>query len=273
MASQSAVAALAVTAAADAPSLSVELSPLCSACEVAELSKAMAVIPAGTPNRERRLCDMLSFAPRITAASLASLLSRLQMQAQPFVQLVTDTVRGGGVILIPPVSECVACGHMDLSDARRGERRRTNGKPYHPTVYSERGVLRGEAYVKTCVNCGAAHHLSYAEGGSRIEEGKVLPYTGATGSERRWYESTTGTVFETSLLIRYEAQAVHSHTGWETFAEEYRAITGANDITDNFRKTLAHAWLSWTLLHWREELALPPIAMALTSDEGLDAVP
>ena len=124
------------------PSLAAELAPLCSATEVAELSAAMAAIPPGTPGRERRLCQELSFAARSSVEQIGALLSRLALHAEPFVNLVTDAVRGDTVILIPPVTKCVACGHAELSDARRGERRRLMGKPNHPTVYSERGVLR-----------------------------------------------------------------------------------------------------------------------------------
>lgn len=87
-----------------------------------------------------------------------------------------------------------------------------------------------------------------------------------------YFQATAGTVFETSLLKRFEVQALHSHTGWETYCEEYVAITGAAEVThDSMRKSLAHTWLTWTLLEWRCELQLPPIAMALESHEDLDA--
>ena len=117
------------------PSLAAELAPLCSATEVAELSAAMAAIPPGTPGRERRLCQELSFAARSSVEQIGALLSRLALHAEPFVNLVTDAVRGDTVILIPPVTKCVACGHAELSDARRGERRRLMGMASAPPLY------------------------------------------------------------------------------------------------------------------------------------------
>ena len=125
------------------PSLAAELAPLCSATEVAELSAAMAAIPPGTPGRERRLCQELSFAARSSVEQIGALLSRLALHAEPFVNLVTDAVRGDTVILIPPVTKCVACGHAELSDARRGERRRLMGKPNHPGLGSAALLARG----------------------------------------------------------------------------------------------------------------------------------
>ena len=137
--------------------LALEFAPLRSATEVAELSVAMAKFPAGTPDRAERLYNMLSFRTRTTIADVSSLLDRLHAHAQPFVRLVTDAVQGETVVLIPEVDQCVACGHTELIDTRRGERRRHFGKPTYPTVYSESGVRKGELYLKTCTNCHAAH--------------------------------------------------------------------------------------------------------------------
>jgi hypothetical protein len=251
--------------------LACHLAPMHTADEVAELAMAMAKIPDGTPSRAQRIWKDLTFAARCTAERVERMLMQLSTHGKNFVAFAQAGVihaHGDTIILVPSVDSCVACGHSILTDARRGHRPRKMGEPNHPTVYCERGVLHGELYIKTCASCGAAHTLTYAEGGTRIEAGKVLPYADAT--IRRWYQSTRCTIFETSLLRRVETQALHSHTGWETFGEEYRDLTGCDNLTDRFRKTLAHAWLSWSLLRWRDELDLPSIPMKLTSDEGLD---
>ena len=253
--------------------LALELAPLHTADQVAEVAAAIGKIPTGTPARAERIHKTLTFAERCTVSHIDQLVSRLESRAPRFIALASTAAAhasGETIILVPAVDSCVACGHSVLTDTRRGERARSKGKPNHPTVYSEGGMLRGELYIKTCASCGAAHTLSYAEGGTCIEAGKVLPYSDATSRSQRWYQSTRCTVHETSLLYRFETQALHSHTGWETFGEEWRDLTGADLVTDNFRKTLAHAWLSWSLLRWRRELELPTIAMKLTSDEGLD---
>jgi hypothetical protein len=76
-------------------------------------------------------------------------------------------------------------------------------------------------------------------------------------------------VLHGELYIKTCASCGAAHT--LTYAEgEYRDLTGCDNLTDRFRKTLAHAWLSWSLLRWRDELDLPSIPMKLTSDEGLD---
>ena len=221
--------------------------------EVAELQRAMIKFPAGVPSRAMRIHGVLSFAERCPVAEINAMVTNIEEQWPSFSSRVPDAVQSDRVMLVPPVSSCVACGSTELSDARRGHRQYRMGEPTHPTVYSERGVLRGELYIKTCTVCGAAHTLSFAEGGERIEKGKVLPYADATSREREYYQMTSGSVFETSLLYRFETQALHSHTGWQTFAEEYRDLTGADELTDHFRRTLAHAWLSWSLLRWRSE--------------------
>ena len=93
--------------------LALELAPLRSATEVAELSVSMAKFPASTPDRAERLYNMLSFRTRTTIADVSSLLDRLHAHAQPFVRLVTDAVQGETVVLIPEVDQCVACGHTE----------------------------------------------------------------------------------------------------------------------------------------------------------------
>ena len=163
--------------------LAEQLAPLHSTADVAELQAAVASIPPGTPARAERLWKLLSFGKRTTIGGIQELLARLEAPFNNLAIAAMDGTRESGdtIILIPPVDACVVPGcRGHLSDTRRADRARHFGVVSRSTVSSECGILRGEVFAKTCVECDAVHHVSYAEGGKRLEAGKVLAYSDAT---------------------------------------------------------------------------------------------
>ena len=51
------------------------------------------------------------------------------------------------------------------------------------------------------------------------------------------------------MLKQYEAQAVHSHTGFLTFTQEYAMLHGSLPFSrDRARGALSHAFYSFSLL-------------------------
>ena len=174
-------------------SLAEQLAPLHSTAEVAELQAAVASIPPGTPARAERLWKLLSFGKRTTIGGIQELLARLEAPFNNLAIAAMDGTRESGdtIILIPPVDACVVPGcRGHLSDTRRADWARHFGVVSRSTVYSECGILRGEVFAKTCVECDAVHHVSYAEGGKRLEAGKVLAYSDATDGQ--WFHGAAG---------------------------------------------------------------------------------
>ena len=49
-------------------------------------------------------------------------------------------------------------------------------------------------------------------------DGKQMPYQDCTNE--RYFAITKSCVWETSLLVDFEAQALNSHTGFSTFMDE-----------------------------------------------------
>ena len=101
------------------------------------------------------------------------------------------------------------------------------------------------------------HYLSYATGGTKLGSGEQMPYKGST--DERYFHVSTSCVWETSLLVDFEAQAVNSHTGFITFMMEYRM---RNRVELPFsigraRQAFARVFYGWTYLRFRAELGLP----------------
>ena len=152
--------------------LSAQMVPLRSADATAVLASAMNQFPEGTPARALHITAALQAAAASTrqfcARQIGDLIDRLSTApaAVGWLRLVQSCFPSGvgsSVVLIPAVKQCVACSRagvcMPLPD---GVRKST------PTVYSERGKLTGRLFIKICSSCGARHHISYAEGGSRL---------------------------------------------------------------------------------------------------------
>ena len=242
-------------------------SPLPPAVHAAFL-RAVATVQAGTPGRDILIRQRMG--AEADARLIADCIRRIDENTSLMAHLgvglhllePNDTMH-----LVPSCKRCVVC-NGELSLARRGHTLREFGEPISVDVYVERGMLKGKLHPLTCTTCSAAHLMSYAEGGSRLAKGRVMPYKGATDME--FFQPAKGLIMATSLLVHFEAQQVHSHTGYLTFGEEYAATSNQPRLYDAFRKRLAHAFLAWTLLRWRQELELPLQPVQLTTDQGLD---
>ena len=241
-----------------------ELHPLGAIDEAAAFFEAAAAIPNSTPNRaERVLTRMrkaLSSTFAATALGIGSLLSKID-RSPNMTSFMKVLPPGNGLVLITARETCVVCPGLIKPPARR-----VNASP---TIYTEAGVLKGELHWKLCDTCSAKHYYSYAEGGLHLPLGKVQFYSDF--SQLPYVHVTEHTVWQESLLKRYRHQALHSHTGVDTFFTEYEALHGSMH-SHSSRLRFPHAWLTWELLTWLEEMGEPVRPMALTSIAGLDAM-
>ena len=249
-------------------SLSVDLQPLRSADEVATLLLSLRRYPDGFPNRLEKVADDLG--GTYSVEQLTGLLERLVARSAGFMLLSSSLPPDGPTVyLIPPVSHCVACSAAPPLVVRPDKRREPQTSP---VVITDAGVRAGVLHQKLCLSCGAVHSMSYAEGGTEIPAGKQMPYAKATSPETRYVQLKKGYVFENSLVKGYEAQALFSHTGFQTWVQEFQWKTGCRSPSvDALRKALAYTWLAWSLLKWLDEHGEPPTAMALTAEGTLDA--
>ena len=236
--------------------LSVEFEPLRSTAAVAAMARAMAQCPPETPHRIDTIFERLQIAVPGEVTSkhqLPGLLSRLDSsQGWPgMVKCCSAVISDETVVLVPDVQYCVVCSAAgDRSPLRIAWPK----QPASPTIYTESGARRGELYAKSCRVCGAVHNMSCAAGGLHLATGVQLYYDQATNA--RWFMARE-TVVETSLLRKYDAQALHSHTGMLTYAHEYSMITNDPSLnTERMRRAVTDAWLAWTLLVWRTEVRL-----------------
>ena len=175
--------------------------------------------PAGLPNRLAKIEAALRRYSMVSG--LISMVRR--SDATPEVQeLISKLPPVDGMELITDLEQCVVCGESLTSEVYppHGERREGLRLRTSPTVYGENGaVLDVTLCPKRCTHCKALHYLSYAEGGEKLPEGEQQYYKGST--EQRWFHVTKEIVWSTQLLQQYEAQAVCSHSGFETFVSEY----------------------------------------------------
>lgn len=164
-----------------------DLAGLQSAAEVAEFARVAAAYPADTPCRGERVRLQLSFGARMSTRETLALLTAWPMEpgTETLATAAPPAANNDVIVLMAPIDECVVCAvATPLTNLRRGKVRVTAfGWPSKPTVYTERGVHVGELHLKTCPECGAAHHYSYAEGGTKLEAGKVMPYAKSTSQE------------------------------------------------------------------------------------------
>ena len=223
-------------------SLSVDLQPLRKADEVATLLLALRRYPAGLPKHLEKIAADLG--GEYTVEQLTGLFERLDANSPAFLQLSSSLPHDGNTIyLIPSVDRCVACPEAPLLVVSRLDH------VSRPVVITEAGARDGVLHPKLCRSCGALHFMSYAEGGMEIPAGKQLPYAKATSPENRFVQLQKGYVFEYSILKGYEAQALFSHTGYVTWAHEYRWKTRCERLSaEMLRRALVNTWLSWSLL-------------------------
>lgn len=152
---------------------------------------------------------------------------------------------GDVVALVSPATACVSCGSTHLHIDER---------PSHPVVHAGAGRAKGELYSKVCHSCGARHGLSFASGGG-IPEHHVRPLPNCL--ENPYFQVYSAVYSTAHVMLRYSAQAAHSHTAFYTFCNEYFSLTG--DQMD--RRAFASAYLVFTLVHyhtlWADGAALP----------------
>lgn len=163
------------------------------------------------------------------------------------------------LVLVCPRTECVVCGG-ELGHMQKATRHAS------PTVYTERGKLTAALYKKYCSKCKAVHNMSYA----LLADGSQKVYSGAEDRAAVWWQVGRDTIFAVTLIERFQAQLLHSHTGALPFCEEYRHLTGTGDV-DSMRKTLMHAFLARELVSWLRETGNTDLTLRICSEGDLDA--
>jgi len=227
----------------------LQLHPIRSTDDLLNFIYCVYVYPASTPHRAERIAaDMPS---GWTVPAITRLL--LDVPLDSIYPMLHQPRAANTIVLVPDVIHCVACElegeSVELSVIRAG-------RPSHPRVYSESGLLRGELNSLTRNACGARHNMSYAEGGTRIPEGQQPAYAGDMDRSKRRIQLSRDTVFENLLLYRLDRQMVHSHSGLGTFCTEWVSLWNEPaHVVATMRKTLAHCWQARSLLLWLDEIA------------------
>ena len=79
----------------------------------------------------------------------------------------------------------------------------------------------GFLYSKRCACCNALYNMSYASGGTKLPAGKQLVWADLTsdkdGEDTCWVQCSRDTIWAASLLRRFTAQSLHSHSGALSF--------------------------------------------------------
>ena len=243
------------------------LYPLATLNDVANFFIAAATFPAGLIDRARRVFERVPTALPGGQQLISNLLARLGGSEETAAQqLVAKLPVTDGSVLVPSRDCCVACeAPLELTQHWT--------RPMQPTVYSSHGFLQGvHMFSKRCTRgeCRAIHYLSCAVGVGnfgRIPNGKVLVYPDF--AEHKWFQVSPETVWDTQLLRQFEAQLLHSHTGAETFINEYISVHGTS-VPSSARQRLLHVFFGWQLVRWMHECCMPVPPMALSSVAGLD---
>ena len=241
-------------------SVGARLAPLTSLDEAAGFFFAAAANGPHTPSRASTVAQWLGGTLSNAACMLQPMLETLT--TMPHVQKI--------LALLPPVvnmalgterTTCVLCeGALEPAEF-------CSTAP----LFSARGCIKNvQLFKRKCSCCQAEHHLSYASGGLRLGVGDQVPYAGCT--DARYFAITKSCVWETSLLVDFEAQALNSHTGFLTFMDEYRMkYDGELPFSDDrARRAFSHAFYSWSLLRWQQELGLPSSMVKLGDASGRD---
>merc|ERR1712113_20929 len=252
--------------------LAIIMYPIRTMSSLVALLMGMVKFPLGTPKRAGNVTAHLNdiesgLEPRHESFSepqVAELVDRvgasssmtwLLSRVRRFVP-VTD----GTMHLVPQVEACVVPGCGGRLSVH------TNTTPRNPKVYSDHGKCKGILYLKSCEACHARHYMSMAEGGTILADKVQLPFKDAITGDCPWFQSSASTIYAKALMRRFDVQALHSHTGWMTFCQEYRDLHGETSGTvDSDRKLFSHAWLVWALLCWREELGIATEPLGLDS--------
>ena len=238
-------------------SIGVFIYPLRSFEQIARFFLSAAAVAAGTPRRAILVAERLGVELASEDYGVGMLLGRIASSpsAQRLIRLLPASE---GMALITDRVDCAVCGCREsLVQRDRPEHHSTQA-----TLYGEHGEVKTVTiHQKVCTNCNAVHYLSYATGGC-MEPGEQQFYEDK--QEARFFHVTPSAVFETCLLVGFEAQAVYSHTGFLTFVQEYQMKHGQAQVSVAwFRKLFAHVFYAWSLLRWRTEMKLPLKPMKL----------
>ena len=194
------------------------IAPLASLDEIAGFFQAAAAIGPTAPARATAVAQRLGGSLVDAASMLASILPTLP--SMPNVERLLS--------VLPP------CQDMHLGPTRDTCAVCDNGVLEPSQCFTTAPLLSAKGLVKQvqlfkrrCSCCHADHYLSYAAGGLRLQRGEQVPNEGCT--DARYFHITTSCVWEASLLVDFEAQALNSHTGFSTFMAEYRMKYGGEE--------------------------------------------
>ena len=232
------------------------INPLCGLEDVAAFFTAAAAFAIDTPGRGALVANRMGehFVGVRMSTLLASLLSKVS--TMPIVRSLLATLPAiDGMTLITDKTACVVCGG----------RLSTHAAGTSVPLFAANGTKTAQIFYKKCGCCNCSHYPSYATGGVKLSSGEQVPYPGCT--DARFFHITTSAIWEQSVLVDYEAQAMLSHTGFETFISEYEFKYGTLPFSaDRARMSLAHGFYAWTLLRFRAELDLPPLERVKLGD-------
>ena len=232
-------------------------APLRTADALADFIDLEAALPQQMPNRDEEMASRLkqrgnalsggAFAMKLLRERLHGLVAPRFARLREIL-VARNPATDDDIILVSPATSCAACGSNNLQLGKDG---RLTTRHLSPKIYSARGMRNGELHAKICGDCGAHHGLNFATLGPiphghcrLIRDSIAAPY----------YQGPDGQmVFSVpDVLLRMKAQAVHSHTAFETFASEYFSLTG----THLPRYPFQSAYLTFALMLMLDEFGL-----------------
>ena len=213
------------------------IAPLASLDEIAGFFQAAAAIGPTAPARATAVAQRLGGSLVDAASMLASILPTLP--SMPNVERLLSVLPPCQDMQLGPTRDtCAVCDNGVLEPSQCF---------ITAPLLSAKGLVRQvQLFKRRCSCCHADHYLSYAVGGLRLQRGEQVPYEGCT--DARYLHITTSCVWEASLLVDFEAQALNSHTGFSTFMAEYRMKYGGElpFSDDRAHRAFAHAFYACT---------------------------
>jgi hypothetical protein len=221
------------------------ISPLRHIGDVATFVFAVAAIAPGVKDRAARIAARMGGALSGTAVQIGELLAAVS-EEKVVRELVAVIPASEGMELATDRTTCIVCNAPLVS----------SDSSFSIPLFSATGVKTVSMCSKSCTRCKARHYLSYATGGDRLNMSEQHPYPGST--DARFYHSTCSALWETTVLVKFETQAMFSHTGFETFLSEYTFMhPGLPFSSIRANQAFAHAFYAWTFLRFRAEFDLP----------------
>ena len=235
------------------------IAPLGSLDQVAQFFLALASVAPGVLDRARHVANRCGPWLATWLAMTNDLMERVVEMTQ--VQTILNTLPpSSGMIFTTERKTCVVCEQGKLEVCMSHGVNSVNG--ISTSLSTRNGVFTADVQKKKCGVCGANHGMSCAWGGQFLESGVQVPYPKAT--DARYFQVAKPSIWETSLLVDFEAQALFSHTGFLTFMDEYKYENGSLPCSmTRARQMFAHVYFAWMYLAWRAEMGLttPPCKM------------